>query len=417
MKVLPEISNKYKRTMLNGGEVLLTLVGSTGQSVVVPQALAGWNVARAIAVIKPKPEIGANWINIFLQSSFVRHYLEVRANTTVQKTLNLKDVRSVPIPIPPDYIKQTIESIAMSISDKIAINQQINQTLEAMAQAIFKSWFVDFEPTRAKVAALEAGGSEEDANLAAMMAISGKSFDDLAKLKTADPEVYAELHATASLFPSGFIDSELGEIPEGWKGGKIGDVAKAKGGFAFKSNDFQNVGHPVLKIKNITGDGRVDLSGCQCVSDEVASKAERFELRDGDLVMAMTGATVGKVGFVVNGDERLFLNQRVAKFESEKYGKKINWFLYCCFQRETIFACVLGAVQGSAQPNISSSGIESTSILLPSSEVIIAFCTLLENSFDHWIANIKQSKTLAQLRDSLLPKLLSGEFDVPEGKA
>jgi type I restriction enzyme S subunit len=174
MKISPKISNNYKRTILKGGEVLLTLVGSTGQSVVAPIDVVGWNVARAIAVIKPKPEIGANWINIYLQSGFVRHYLEVRANTTVQKTLNLKDVRSVPIPIPPDDIKRSIESIAMSISNKTAINNQINKTLEEMAQAVFKSWFVDFEPVRAKAAALAAGRTLDDANLAAMRAISGK---------------------------------------------------------------------------------------------------------------------------------------------------------------------------------------------------------------------------------------------------
>src|SRR5690554_7695698 len=85
-----------------------------------------------------------------------------------------------------------------------------------MAQAIFKSWFVDFEPVKAKIAALEAGGSEEDALLAAMQAISGKGEAALTRLQAEQPEQYAELRATAELFPSAMQDSELGEIPEGW---------------------------------------------------------------------------------------------------------------------------------------------------------------------------------------------------------
>src|SRR5690554_7925424 len=94
-----------------------------------------------------------------------------------------------------------------------------------MAQAIFKSWFVDFEPVKAKIAALEAGGSEEDALRAAMQAISGKGEDELTRLQAEQPEQYAELRATAELFPSAMQDSELGEIPEGWNVGALADVA------------------------------------------------------------------------------------------------------------------------------------------------------------------------------------------------
>lgn len=309
-------------------------------------------------------------------------------------------------------LQNKIVSALDSLDNKIAINQQINQTLEGIAQALFKSWFVDFEPVRAKVLAIAAGGTAEDANLAAMQAISGKTPAELATLKTTNPSEYKELHTTASLFPHSLTPSELGDIPTGWRYGKIGDVATAKGGYAFKGSDFLDSGLPVVKIKNITGDGRVELEGSQCINEEVAKKASRFKLADGDLLMAMTGATVGKVGFIVVSNAEPYLNQRVAKFESEKFGQKINWFLYCCFQRDSIFSSVVGAAQGSAQPNISSAGIESTEILLPTDEILNAFCNYLEVFFRKWIDAIKQSQTLTQIRDSLLPKLLSGEIDV-----
>ena len=129
LRVSPEIEEKYKRTRLQGGEVLLTLVGSTGQSFVAPAELAGWNVPRAIAVIRASEEIGADWINICLQSKETMHFLNVRANTTVQKTLNLKDVRDIPILIPPYGVKKSIESVALSLSKKVELNRQTNQTL------------------------------------------------------------------------------------------------------------------------------------------------------------------------------------------------------------------------------------------------------------------------------------------------
>lgn len=113
-----EIEEKFSRTRLVGGEVLLTLVGSTGQSMVVPKELSGWNVPRAIAVIRVKEDIGAEWVNLCLQTKEVAEYLDARANTTVQKTLNLKDVREIPILLPPPQLKSAIENVALGISKK-----------------------------------------------------------------------------------------------------------------------------------------------------------------------------------------------------------------------------------------------------------------------------------------------------------
>ena len=115
LKVSPEVEAKYSRTRLKGGEVLLTLVGSTGQSIVAPKDLAGWNVPRAIAVIRADEETGADWINLCLQSHTTQHFLDSRANTTVQKTLNLKDVRQIPILQPPKQVKKFIESCVTSL--------------------------------------------------------------------------------------------------------------------------------------------------------------------------------------------------------------------------------------------------------------------------------------------------------------
>ena len=104
-----------------------------------------------------------------------------------------------------------------SLDHKIENNRRMNETLEGMAQAIFKSWFVDFDPVHAKAEVIKNGGSEDDVRSCAMCAISGKTADALAHLKSETPDDYAGLATTADAFPSSFTDSALGQIPEGWE--------------------------------------------------------------------------------------------------------------------------------------------------------------------------------------------------------
>ena len=304
--------------------------------------------------------------------------------------------------------QKKISKILSGLDNKIHLNNQINQTLESIAQAIFKSWFIDFEPVRAKIAAKQEG---KDPERAAMCVISGKSEEDLKQMAEDD---FAELQATAALFPDEFVDSELGEIPKGWEVGCVEDIATAKGGYAFKGSQFVEKGYPVIKIKNITGDGEVDIQGTQCIEEKIARTAAKFMLHDCDLVMAMTGATVGKIGLVNTHGKSIYLNQRVAKFESEKFGGKISYFLFCLFNRKEYFEQIVGTAQGSAQPNISSSGIESISIIVPNFELINLFINNTDSIFQYWLKNGSTNNFLNQIRDTLLPKLLSGEVEIPD---
>ena len=193
MRVAPEIEAKYSRTRLSGGEVLLTLVGSVGQVAEVPITCAGFNVARAVGVIKPAHGIDAKRIAICLRSPLSQQLLSTRANTTVQTTINLKDVRALPIPIPPLAERLQIAAFISALDDRIALLRETNATLEAIAQALFKSWFVDFDPVRAK-----------------QQGLSPVGMDD----------------ATAALFPDSFEESSLGLVPKGWRLGVLGEVVR-----------------------------------------------------------------------------------------------------------------------------------------------------------------------------------------------
>lgn len=232
-----KVDEEYKRTRLNGSELLLTLVGNPGDCVIVTDEMCGWNVARALAVIHLKDTQLRSWIRYVLASKPAQHLIEARLNTTVQKTLNLKDVREIGIPIPPKEERDSITKTIDSIEKKTLINTKINQTLESIAQAIFKSWFIDFDPVRAKIAAKQNG---EDPELAAMCAISGKSEEELQQMPEED---LTELQATAALFPDELVESELGEVPKGWSITKVDDILnRIKIKKRFKKNDVNSFG-------------------------------------------------------------------------------------------------------------------------------------------------------------------------------
>ena len=232
-----KVDEEYKRTRLNGSELLLTLVGNPGDCVIVTDEMCGWNVARALAVIRLKDTQLRSWIRYVLASKPAQHLIEARLNTTVQKTLNLKDVREIGIPIPPKEERDSITKTIDSIEKKTLINTKINQTLESIAQAIFKSWFIDFDPVRAKIAAKQNG---EDPELAAMCAISGKSEEELQQMPEED---LTELQATAALFPDKLVESELGEVPKGWSITKVDDILnRIKIKKRFKKNDVNSFG-------------------------------------------------------------------------------------------------------------------------------------------------------------------------------
>lgn len=386
LKVTPRIEEKHKRTRLVGGEVLLTLVGSTGQSFVAPDRLAGWNVPRAIAVIRPKKEIGADWINICLQSKPVQHFLDVRANTTVQKTLNLKDVRDLPIPIPPKEVKKGIESIAMSLQGKIALNRQINQTLEQIAQTIFKSWFVDFEPVKAKIEAKQNG---QDPERAAMRAISGKTGEELDQLS---PEQHKRLTTTAALFPDELEDSEFGEIPKKWSVKKFGDVSLC----------FDSKRIPLSKRKREEiKPGNIPYYGATSIMDYVSEW-----VFDGIYLL------IGEDGSVIKTDGSPFVqyiwgkswvnnHAHVLQGKSGVSTEQLMLFV----QNKNIAAYITGAVQ----LKLNQGNMNSIPFLDAGEVINAAFYDFIKSSYEKLRMAVDENKTLTSFRDILLPKLLSGE--------
>ena len=255
----------------------------------------------------------------------------------------------------------------------------MNVTLESLARAIFKSWFVDFDPVKVNAGQMPASAQA-----------------------THDPKVL-------DLFPSTFQESELGPIPEGWSVGTLADVTDVQGGYAFKSRDFIEDGEcPVIKIKNIQDDRSVDVGNAERLPSDFQDSAAEYLLDSGDLLMAMTGAKVAKFGIIVTTSSPTLLNQRVARFQP--IHAEQPWFVFGALSMPDVLNQVIANAKGSAQPNVSASGIKAAKLVIPPPNLVAMFCDSVSSLFEERISHTKESRFLEATRDELLPHLLSGQM-------
>ena len=315
---------------------------------------------------------------------------------------------AIEIKLPSLKEQKSVAAMLSKLDDKININRSINQTLEAMAQAIFKSWFVDFDPVKAKISAKQEG---RDPLRAAMIAISGKPEAELAALP---PEQYAQLAATAALFPDEMEASELGEIPRGWAVGSLSDFASFQNGYAFKTKDWTDSGHPVVKIGNVKP-VVIDLSGCSFVAHETVEGLKRFSLKRGDLLVGMTGY-VGETGLVPALDTVAYLNQRVGCISTPNGINDIG-YSFCLVRDPAYKTYAESKAHGSAQANVSGKNLMDYVVVVPDIEILRILNTQMAKIIKALLSYHEESRSLAALRDTLLPKLLSGELSVTEAMA
>ena len=228
-------------------------------------------------------------------------------------------------------------------------------------------------------------------------------------LQTAASELYKEWFVRFR-FPGCQNAKFENGIPEGWKVARVGDYVKIKSGFAFKSEWWQDEGCPVVKIKDIDN-GEIVITDLDFVSEEHTKKAKSFLLNEGDLVIAMTGATIGKIGLAPK-IKNLYTNQRVGKFFLPENPFETMPFLYCLFSQnstvETIL-CLSGA--SSAQPNISPDQLESIKFFF-NEDIVFQFNKKSAPFFRKILKLREQITNLTQQRDLLLPRLMSGKLEV-----
>ncbi|WP_338911530.1 restriction endonuclease subunit S [Serratia marcescens] len=297
--------------------------------------------------------------------------------------------------------QKKIGNILSCLDDKIINNRKINQTLEQMAQTLFKSWFVDFEPVKAKITVLESGGSQEEAMLAAMTAISGKDVDALMVFEHEHPEQYAELKVTADLFPSAMQDSELGEIPEGWCHGPLSDIATFANG---KVDVCSLTPETYISTENML-ENRAGIS----TASSLPSVNSVPEFRCGHVLISNIRPYFKKIWLT------RFKGGRSADVLAFEARDSVNVeYVYNLLYQEVFFNFMMLTSKGVKMPRGDKKAIMDWQCVHPDKKISNAFSKAVGEYYSFIEINNAQNKTLTQLRDTLLPKLLSGEITLPE---
>lgn len=333
--------------------------------------------------------------------------------------INRNHVHMASVRVPNSIIAQErIALILKKIEDKITSNNKINQTLEEMAQALFKSWFVDFEPVKAKMAVLEVGGSQEDATLAAMTAISGKDADALAVFEREHPEQYAELKATAELFPSAMQDSELGDIPDGWETPAVQDVANTIKGKSYKSSELDRSKTALVTLKSFSRGGGYRLDGLKEYTGKYKPDQEVFA---GDLIIAYTDVTqaadvIGKPAMVISDTryEHLVISLDVAVVRP--FNDSLKYYLYGVARTEQFQKHTNSHSTGTTVLHLSKNSVPGYRFILANEGLVNIYAQYAKSIFSKVNTTIEENNCLSELRDTLLPKLLSGEITLPEAE-
>ena len=326
-----------------------------------------------------------SYIKYFLQSKLFEQQAQACAAGSVLKHFGPTHLKTMSIPVPPADYQIFIEKCISPIDNKIQTNTQTNQTLESIAQAIFKSWFVDFEPVKAKMAVLAEGGTREQAELAAMGAISGKSEAELAQLQQHTPEHYQQLAETAALFSSAMVESELGEIPEEWKVLKIESVLQR---LTIKNRYTKTEVYPYGKTP-VFEQGTGILLGYHNGQAEIQASPENpaFIFGDHTCVMHLSCSPFD-------------ISANVIPLKGNKY--PTIWTYYAVLGKQEFQEYRRHWSELAVKDVIAPINDALTYVF----ERIIRTNLLLQEELK------KESSSLAELRDSLLPKLLSGELNL-----
>ncbi|MBW4625981.1 MAG: restriction endonuclease subunit S [Brasilonema octagenarum HA4186-MV1] len=377
-RITPEKHYEYRRTALEGGEILLTLVGGLGQCAIVPPQMAGWNAARAIAVIRLKEPSDAKFVRLCFLSPPLQHLMQVWANTTVQATLNLKEIKQLPLPFPPPAEREAIAHILGTLDDKIELNREMNQTLEAIARAIFKSWFVDFDPVRAKMEGRQPAGMDA---------------------------------ATAELFPSEFEESALGIIPKGWRVDSFDKIVHILSGGTPKTSvsEYWNGNILWFSVKDAPNKSDVFVIDTEKrITQLGVDKSAAQILPKGTTIITARG-TVVKLALI--GVE-MAMNQSCFGIK----GKNSYTDLFIYYHLSSVITELQHKTHGSVFDTINRQTFTSVKAVIPPKEIAQAFDKLVKPLMDKLLVNLFESRTLASIRDTLLPKLLSGEIRVKEAE-
>ena len=388
------ITGTHVEPLVKSSGVVIGRKGTVGKVTFSPVAF--WPIDTAFFVADDPEQRDIRFTYYLLQTLG----LERMNSDSAVPGLNRDNAHALQIWVPRSVSKQRrIAQVLASLDSKIELSLRVNQTLEAMAQAIFRSWFVDFDPVKAKIAAKAEG---RDPLRAAMSAISGKTDAELDVLPL---EQHAQLAATATLFPDEMVESELGEIPNGWKCDSFGAIALlAKGSInplIYPDRVFEHYSLPAFD------DGRLPVleKGAQI-------KSNKTSFARGVVLQSKLNPHIPRVWYPLGAGKDAVCSTEFLPWIAKKPVSPP--FLYCLLTSPQFEILIRSLVTGTSNSHqrVKPDQVAALPVLIPPSEILTSFEIAVAPLFRAVECGTQQGRTLAELRDTLLPNLLSGALSV-----
>ena len=376
-----------KKLMLAPSDLFASLKGATkdgkmiGSVARVPNFVPSGRLTQDTVKLEflEQDKATQRYIYWLLRTPQYREYCAGRAMGSAVVALSREDFLSYPIP-PLTHYRTKLVDLLEDIEERVRLLRDANTTLEGIAQALFKSWFVDFDPVRAKVEGLEPEGMDA---------------------------------ATAALFPDSFEESELGLVPRGWLVKPVGDAVECIGGGTPNTKDpsyWEPAEHAWTTPKDLSGlQSPVLLSTERKLSTLGLAKVSSGLLPAGTLLLSSRAP----IGYLAIAQMPIAVNQGYIAIPSGGELSPLYMLFWCRQNMEGIKA----RANGSTFMEISKKAFRPIPALVPSAKVLVAFANVADPIFERLIENERQAQTLTQLRDILLPRLISGELRLPEAKA
>lgn len=392
-RITEQDAARLSRHRVKAGDIIYSRRGNIERCALIQPEQEGWLCGTGCLKVRlGDGQVDPRFASYYLSDGEVRSWLVRHAVGATMPNLNTSIMEAIPFVVPPLREQQAIAWILGTLDDKIELNRRRNRTLEAMARAIFQSWFVDFDPVKAKAAVRREHPKWTDEQVS----------------RAACPKLKPEL---AALFPDRFEDSPLGPIPAGWRVGTLSEVCeKPQYGFTASATE-EPIGPRFLRITDINKTDWIEWDRVPyCEIDDV--NRTKYALRPGDLVIARM-ADPGHGALMEEAIDAVFASYLI-RFRPRTSG--MTRYLQYWVRSSAYWHLVTSCQSGTTRANLNAKVLGGFALLLPPREIVARFANIIDALRNRLVANLSQSRTLAALRDALLPKLISGELRVPDAE-
>lgn len=396
-RVSDEDRDRLSKYILKTGDIVFSRVGSVDRRAIVHPEEDGWLFSgRCLRVRPDAKQIDARYLSWFFGLPGFKEYVRQIAVGATMPSLNTTILSNVPIYFPPTLQEQqAIAWILGALDDKIELNRRMNETLEEIARAIFKSWFVDFLPVRAKQRTRTQTG---DPVRAKTLGTPGTSPANATLVRGA-PGLAPHI---ADLFPDAIEDTEFGEIPRGWRIRGLTDEFSLIMGQSPPGSTYNEEGQGLPFFQ-----GRRDF-GHRYPTDRVYCTAPTRYAAPGDTLVTVR-APVGDINMAA---EQCCIGRGVAALRHKSGGRSYTYYAVH-FMKDTFLTF---EAEGTVFGSISKRGFESTRVIAPPNELVTHFENLAFPLDERITIDEAELRFLQSIRDELLPKLISGELRVPDAE-